>query len=130
MALHISSKLHNDLLALAAGSPDSEVCGLLVGHDRIEQIIPTNNIAPDPGRNFEMDPTILFGALRAERAGGNKVIAYYHSHPAGPPSPSAKDVAQATADGRIWVIIGQGQVKAWVLDRNGVFVVTEIEVTP
>ena len=121
MTLCISSKLHRQLVAMAAASPDQEICGLLIGSQRVERLIPTRNVAVDPRRAFEIEPETLFAAIRAERAGGEKLIGYYHSHPAGRPAPSPKDAAQATADGRIWVIIGEQRVTAWVMTTAGNF---------
>lgn len=121
MELRISSKLHAKLLAIAAASPAIEVCGLLVGRDRVEHIIAAANVAPDPRRCFEIDPKVLFAALRVERAGGDKVLGYYHSHPTGSPTPSATDTAHATVDGRIWLIIVKGRAAAWALNETRVF---------
>ncbi len=126
MAVRISSKLHSELLALAAASPELEVCGLLVGRDCVERIIPAVNVAADPRRNFEIDPTVLFAAIRAERSGGEKIYGYYHSHPTGSCAPSATDLAQAAADGRVWLIIAVGQAAAWSRDTAGQFNETEI----
>lgn len=121
MTVRISSELHQQLLEAAAASPDAEICGLLIGENRIERIVPTRNVAAAPGRHFEIDPETLFAAIRAERAGGNKLLGYYHSHPSGPAKPSAADTAQAIADGRYWLIIGGGQVTAWSMAQHGTF---------
>lgn len=121
MELRISSKLHAKLLAIAAESPDAEVCGLLVGRDRVDHIIPAANVAPDPRRRFEIDPKVLFAALRVERAEGDKVLGYYHSHPTGSPRPSATDTAQAAVDGRVWLIIANGHAAAWALNEARIF---------
>jgi desampylase len=113
MHLRISSELHQQLLAAAAASPDVEICGLLFGDGAVERIVPTANVAPDPRRSFEIDPRPLFAALRCERAGQARLLGYYHSHPTGAPTPSSRDTAQATADGRMWLIIGNGRITAW-----------------
>jgi desampylase len=121
MALRISSELHRQLLAMAAESPEAEVCGLLFGGNHVERIMPVVNVAGTPQRNFEIDPAPLFTAIRNERAGGEKLLGYYHSHPDGLPTPSARDRAQAAADGRIWLIIGQGRVTAWQMNKASQF---------
>jgi desampylase len=113
MIVRISSKLHQQLLSRAAASPDVEICGLLIGDGAVERIIPTANTATDPSRRFEIDPAALFTAIRAERDGREKLFGYYHSHPVGPPVPSEADVSQGTTDGRVWLIIGEGQIAAW-----------------
>jgi desampylase len=119
MQVRMTSELHARLLAEAAGRPAHEVCGLLIGDDRIDAILPTENVATDTRRAFEIDPKPLFDAIRTERAGGSKLFGAYHSHPEGPPYPSPRDHAQAAGDGRIWLIIGQGQMTAWVSHRVG-----------
>jgi desampylase len=119
MQVRMTSELHAALLTEAAASAGAEVCGLLIGGDRIDAIVPTANIAEDLERAFEIDPSAVFAAIRTERAGGPKLLGYYHSHVKGPPEPSASDHAQAAGDGRIWLIIGQGLVTAWVSHRAG-----------
>jgi desampylase len=128
MTVRISSELHQQLLAAAATSPDAEICGLLIGEDQIERIVPARNVANDPRRHFEIDPITLFAVIRAERAGGGKLLGYYHSHPSGPATPSANDAAQATSDGRIWVIIGNGEIAAWSMGEDRKFKVLDISI--
>ena len=117
MTLTISSELHRQLLSDTAESPHAEICGLLIGSGRIERVVPARNVSTDPARLFEIDPAVLFAAIRAERSGQGDILGYYHSHPSGPPEPSPRDVDQAIADGRIWLIIGEGRVLAWRLDQ-------------
>ena len=107
------TELHRQLLAEAAALPDREICGLLFGEGRVDAVVPVVNVADDPTRQFELDGAALFAAIRAERAGGARLFGYYHSHPQGPPTPSSHDVQQASHDGRIWLIIGEGRVTAW-----------------
>jgi proteasome lid subunit RPN8/RPN11 len=96
-----------------AAFPD-EACGLLLGREgRIDQVQPARNVHPDPGRHFEIDPRALVEAHRAARSGGPEVIGYYHSHPAGPAAPSAADREAAAGDGRVWAIVGGGEVRFW-----------------
>ena len=102
---------------------------MLVGRDCVERIISATNVAADRRRSFEIDPAILFAAIRTERAGGEKLYGYYHSHPMGPPIPSPSDVAQASADGRIWLIIAHGQAAAWSLNTARTFSMVPIEFT-
>lgn len=129
VAILLSSKLHDELIALAIASPSAEVCGLLVGHDSVARVISARNVAPDPCRHFEIDPETLFAAIRTERAGGERIIGYFHSHPAGPSKPSATDLAHATADGRIWLIIGEGRATAWELTEAKHFEAVDIVTT-
>jgi desampylase len=133
MTLCISSELHNRLLAMASASPKAEICGLLIGGPRgdksIRKITPVANVAADPSDTFEIDPAILFAAIRDERAGRETIIGYYHSHPSGPPTPSARDGALAAPDGKIWVIIGENRITAWRMTETGQFRNLEIAMT-
>jgi desampylase len=129
MPLRISSKLHRDLLALAAGSPDREVCGLLVGEGNIDSVLKTANVATDPSRSFEIDPVALFAAIRAERAEQRKILGYFHSHPVSPPKPSRRDTEMAPVDGKIWVIIGEGKVTAWRKNATNEFKEIALQIT-
>jgi desampylase len=119
MLVRMTSELHARLLAEAAASPKREVCGLLFGNERIDAILPTKNVAANPRREFEIEPTPLFDSIRAEREGGPKLFGFYHSHPVGSPNPSPFDHRQASGDSRAWLIIGQGRVTAWVTRREG-----------
>lgn len=71
-----------------------EACGLLVGRDQVNRLIPTKNIAPK-AHEFEMDPAELVAALRGLRESGEVLLAIFHSHPHGPAKPSKADIDQA-----------------------------------
>ena len=90
MTLRISSELHRQLLTDAAASPEREICGLMIGDTEVEHLIAAENVADDPKTGFEIDPVALFSAIRNERGGGERLLGYYHSHPVGPPEPSAQ----------------------------------------
>ncbi len=77
------------------------------------RVHPCANVHPQPETHFEIDSTALIAAHRAARAGGPRVVGYYHSHPTGPPAPSATDRAYATHDGMLWAIVGEGKVGLW-----------------
>ncbi|WP_037538368.1 Mov34/MPN/PAD-1 family protein [Sphingomonas sp. PR090111-T3T-6A] len=114
MAIRISRALFDCLMAEAALAPMREICGLLFGTDeRIEAVEPARNVAVDPARWFEVDPAALFTAIRAERAGGPRLLGHYHSHPSGVAAPSAQDAATAFDAGRLWLILGGGEALVW-----------------
>ncbi|WP_347341134.1 M67 family metallopeptidase [Sphingomonas sp. TREG-RG-20F-R18-01] len=114
MAVEISSTLQARLLTAAQATPAVEVCGLLFGDETtVVRVTACANVAADPARAFEIDPVALFAALRAERAGGARLIGYWHSHPNGSTTPSVTDAARAAADGKIWVIVAGGRIAAW-----------------
>ena len=99
MALVVTRQAIDCIFAEAAASHPLECCGLLLGKgDRIGEVRPAANIHPDPKRFFEIDPQTLIDAHRNARSGGPLLIGYYHSHPLGPPEPSATDRAHGTGD--------------------------------
>jgi len=72
----------------------NEACGLLVGRDMADRLIPVKNISPG-AQEYEMDPAELIAALRGLRQSGERLIAIFHSHPHGPAVPSKTDVDRA-----------------------------------
>ena len=114
MPLEVSSALVERLIAQGAAAHPHEACGLLLGKDgRLSEARVCTNVHPDPARHFEIDPQALIDAYRSARSGGPEVLGYWHSHPEGPPDPSATDRAHATGDGRVWAIIAKGRVGWW-----------------
>lgn len=114
MRVGISSTVLDAIRLHAATEFPMEACGLLFGsEDRIEAAEPATNVAEDPARHFEIDPAALFAAIRAERAGGPRLLGYYHSHPGGIAAPSATDRAMAAPDGKLWLIVAGEEVTAW-----------------
>ncbi|OYX59908.1 MAG: hypothetical protein B7Y88_15990 [Sphingomonadales bacterium 32-64-17] len=90
--LEVAHQALEVILAEAARAEPEEACGLLLGADgRVLEARPAANVAQDKTRHFEIDPVALIDAYRAERGGGPRLIGYYHSHPVGPPEPSATD---------------------------------------
>lgn len=114
MVAELSSILDTELIALAAAAHPLEACGLLLEDAQgMLRPQPCANVDPNPATRFEIDPQSLIDAYRAARAGGPQVAGYFHSHPLGPPEPSATDRAQTTGDGKLWAIIGEGRVGWW-----------------
>lgn len=114
MTVRISRELLDRLLAEAASAPRREVCGLLLGTpDRVGDARATSNASSSPADSFEIDPAALFAAIRAERAGGPRLIGHYHSHPNGSPVPSPRDAAMAISPGRLWLIVAAGGCRLW-----------------
>lgn len=119
MAFEIRRDVLNAVLDAAASAPEQEICGLLFGTEgRIDRAEPAANVAEHPTDTFEIDPRALFAALRAERAGGDKMIGHYHSHPNGSAEPSPRDLA-AAEPGKLWLILGGGAARAWIVENGG-----------
>lgn len=120
MAVHISSEIIAQILALASASPDVEVCGLLLGDgERVVELVPAANVAADPARHFEIDPAVLIAAYRQSRAGGSKLLGHYHSHPSGSVEPSACDAEMAGAEGTLWLIVSFHEYALWRVSGGG-----------
>ena len=120
MALEVAREALEASVAEAAQAAPREACGLLLGEGgKIAEARPAANVALDPERRFEIDPQTLIDAHRSARGGGAKLVGYYHSHPSGPPEPSASDREQAAGDGKLWAIAAAGQVRFWRDEEDG-----------
>lgn len=120
MDVAVTSAVLEALLAEARAAWPRECCGLLFGDDAvIAAHRPAANVHPTPETHFGIDPQALIDAHRAMRQGGPQVVGYYHSHPSGPPEPSATDRALAARDGMIWAIIGEERVTLWRAGGDG-----------
>jgi desampylase len=120
MTLRISSDQRQQLFNWAEQAAPNECCGLLFGENGlVAEMELVANVAADPARHFELDPKALITAEKAARAGGKPILGYFHSHPSGDCSPSMTDAAQAAPDGRIWVIVGGGEMAVWQAVENG-----------
>jgi len=72
-----------------------EACGLLAGTDnRVEKVIEVRNQAQSPVR-FVMDPYEQLKACDWIESNGLDLLGIFHSHPAGPETASATDIAEA-----------------------------------
>lgn len=72
-----------------------EACGLLAGqNDRVEKVILVRNQAQSPVR-FVMDPYEQIQAFDWIESNGLDLLGIFHSHPAGPETVSATDIAEA-----------------------------------
>ena len=119
MTVRIGRDILQSLSDAAMAAPDREICGLLFGAlGRIDRVESAANIAERPEDMFEIDPRALFAALRAERAGGDRLIGHYHSHPNGSAVPSPRDLA-AAEPARYWLILGGGEARLWILENGG-----------
>lgn len=89
-----------------------EACGLVAGIDgRSQNIFPVTNTLHSPTR-FRMNPEEQLSAMLSIQKLGWELIAIYHSHPTGPPTPSPTDIAQDHYPGTIQMIFGY-QAGSW-----------------
>ena len=131
MTIAVTSAVLEALIDAARAAYPNECCGLLFGTpDAVEAFRAAANVHPTPATHFEIDPQALIDAHRAMRRGGAaRLVGYFHSHPSGPPEPSATDRARAARDAMIWAIIGQGRVRLWRAGGDGL-VALPYRVTP
>ena len=116
-----SSVVHAVRETARAAAPH-EACGLLLGRAEpgrfvLTTCVPSQNIAPDPIRRFEVDPAVRLRVQREARAGGEPMIGLYHSHPAGSAAPSAVDRRCLHEPGLVWLITGPDpgwEIRVWL----------------
>ena len=106
---------------VAAEAP-LEACGLIAGQGGMSAAVyPIPNALHSPTR-YRMDPRAQVQTMFALEAAGLELLAIYHSHPQGPPLPSATDLHEATyaVPYLIWSPIGETWlVRAFRL-QNGI----------
>ncbi len=120
--LHIAADLIAAMLQAARAALPEECCGLLIGtlapEHRVLRLVPAANIHAEPRRFFEIDPKVQFDTLRTLRQSksGERLLGHYHSHPAGPALPSARDLAAVNDVDLAWLVIDPlaGEVAAFL----------------
>lgn len=126
MKTAISRAALADLLRRADDDSNRETCGLVLGEvERVRGIIPCVNVSESPEISFEIDPASLVAAHREARNGALPPIGCYHSHPNGLGEPSRRDSESADPSLPLWLIIANGEVRAWILGEGG-FAETEL----
>ena len=108
---------------LDAGKPN-EACGLLGGQGgRVEKVYLMANATPSPVR-YSMEPEKLIQTILEIEERGWELLGIFHSHPAGPPTPSATDIAEAYYPDSAYVICardsgGRWQARAFEIKSGG-----------
>lgn len=98
-----SQALIDQMLAHVLSDPAHEMCGLLAGRaGQIDQVLPVPN-ALRSSSAYRMDGSEFIEAMKV--FGDSDPFGIYHSHIAGPPTPSATDIAEANYPDSIYVII-------------------------
>jgi len=116
--LRLPSTVRDRIVARARDGAPEEVCGVLGGRREgagetgsadggatVTRAEPVSNVADAPRTAYELDPGRQLDAMRAVEDDGEAVVGFYHSHPAGPRSPSATDEARATWSDRSYLIV-------------------------
>jgi proteasome lid subunit RPN8/RPN11 len=118
--LLVAPAVHDSLLDRAREGAPNEVCGVLGGNDpadgpaRVTTAPAVPNVATTPETRYELAPTEMIDAIERVEAAAEH-LGFYHSHPRGPPGPSATDEAQATWSGYVYAIVSlpDAGVRAW-----------------
>lgn len=93
--LTISKKHWQEMLDHVSRHAPLESCGLLAGNQgRVESVIPVWNQAQSAVR-FVMEPYEQLKAFEQISSNGLELLGIFHSHPAGPETASAIDIAEA-----------------------------------
>ena len=92
----------------AANGEDGAVIALVDRYRRAE------NVATNPRTAYELDPEEQLAHMQAIEDAGREVVGFAHSHPAGPPRPSATDERQATWPGYHYLIVSLDGTEPYV----------------
>ncbi len=96
--LFISLSHWQEMLRHVQENAPIEACGLLAGKgDTVEKVLVVRNQAQSPVR-FVMDPYEQLDAFEWMDARALDLLGIFHSHPAGPETVSATDIAEAAYD--------------------------------
>ena len=121
---YIAKNCIAEIIEHAKAIPSHEACGLLSGKDgRIERAYKMKNDSVSPEHCYFMDPKEQLKTMKEIRRQGHEMLGIYHSHPASPAYPSAKDVELAFYPEAVYVIVSlasidQPEVKAYKIESG------------
>jgi len=105
-AIVFSTTQFDQMTEHVLADPAREMCGLLSGREsRVERVLPVPNVLHSASE-YRMDGPEFFAAMTACEF---EPLGIFHSHVAGPPTPSPTDVEQALYPDSIYVIISLHQ---------------------
>lgn len=109
MEFVIKWPFYNQILAHLQEEYPLEACGILAGTaGEIIHVYPIENRLHSPAV-YEMEPQQQLAAMLEIEDNGWEMTAVYHSHPHGPETPSATDIAQAYYPDVIQLIVSLRQ---------------------
>ena len=104
--VRLADDVRVELIAHAREEYPDECCGLLVGDGmRIDECVRVRNVDPRPAVRYAIDPAEHIAVARRLRGTARSIVGCYHSHPAGPASPSPSDIAEAFYPDFVWIIV-------------------------
>ncbi len=93
--LYLAEKIVKEMIDHAREESPLEACGILAGGEgRAEKYYPMSN-ADKSGTTFFMEPSEQLAVMKEIRELDLEMVAIFHSHPATPAYPSARDVELA-----------------------------------
>lgn len=126
--IRLSDALETEIRAHAARDYPHECCGVLLGSlDGNTKVVETLRALPNVHaegheRRYLIAPEEMFQLEREARAGGHKILGFYHSHPDHPARPSEYDRDWAWPwYSYLIVAVAQGepqQMTGWTLDDD------------
>jgi proteasome lid subunit RPN8/RPN11 len=113
VSLTITTSQLSEIFAHVDAHKPNEACGLLGGQGgRVEKVYLMANATPSPVR-YSMEPEKLIQTILEIEERGWELLGIFHSHPAGPPTPSATDIAEAYYPDSAYVICAPGPDGRW-----------------
>ena len=109
-AARLSRAVKRAIVAHARAAAPDECCGLLVGTGRrVDLAVPMRNAESRPRTGFRLDPSEHIAVRRVLRrlTPELQIVGVYHSHPAGPARPSARDLAESHYPEWLFAIVGR-----------------------
>lgn len=127
--IELRRSAYDAIVAHARSAAPEEACGVLAGRregnrSAVVAAHRTANVAADPQTRYEIDPTEQLDVFDRIEDKGNEIVGFYHSHPAGPPRPSAIDSEQAAWPNYSYVVVdlgGEPFVGSWRWRGDGAF---------
>ena len=106
----LSRPTYDTLVRRAYQGGAEEICGILGGTYQddttlVSSVHAAENVADVPEVRYYIDPEEQFALTETIENAGEEIVGFYHSHPAGPPTPSETDRQRATWPDRSYVII-------------------------
>ncbi|ELZ20518.1 Mov34/MPN/PAD-1 family protein [Haloterrigena salina JCM 13891] len=109
--LVVPTAIRDRILERAREGAPEEICGIFggdfesEGQSRVRSQYPAENVAETPRTRYRIDPEEQLAVFERLEDRGEEIVGFYHSHPRGPPRPSATDEAQATWPDRSYLIV-------------------------
>ncbi len=104
--IKITGQQKQEIIEQARQAEKNEACGILAGKNAtVERVYKMTNTSDKPETCYFMDPKEQLNVMKDIRNSGLEMLGIYHSHPASPAYPSAKDVELAFYPEAIYIIV-------------------------